>query len=229
MKQCLLCGQDFIPAISLLQVFSWRQQNKQCICPNCLNKFRLLTEPTCPICSVELSSTKICTDCLTWQKSYGNQLLRNYALYRYNQAFHDLMVNYKRYGDFVLRLALAQLCALPLAKIKADFYVPLPTSPEHLQKRQFDTVMGIYQDVVPLTPLLVTTGGFGAQGEKNRQERLARPQSFSVVDQAKADLNHHKVLLLDDIYTTGRTLYHARDAILAVFPQAKIESFTICR
>ncbi|MDN6023416.1 MAG: ComF family protein, partial [Lactobacillus sp.] len=38
-----------------------------------------------------------------------------------------------------------------------------------------------------------------------------------------------KVLLLDDIYTTGRTLYHARDCLTSSFPGMHIESFSICR
>ncbi len=38
-----------------------------------------------------------------------------------------------------------------------------------------------------------------------------------------------KVLILDDIYTTGRTLYHARDCLKEAFPGMQIESFSICR
>ncbi|MCT7819680.1 MAG: ComF family protein, partial [Lactobacillus crispatus] len=30
------------------------------------------------------------------------------------------------------------------------------------------------------------------------------------------------------IYTTGRTLYHARDRLQQGFPEMKIESFSIC-
>ncbi|GEA75445.1 hypothetical protein LDE03_12530 [Lactobacillus delbrueckii subsp. delbrueckii] len=38
-----------------------------------------------------------------------------------------------------------------------------------------------------------------------------------------------KIILLDDIYTTGRTLYHARDAIETAFPKCQVESFSISR
>ncbi|EEJ75861.1 hypothetical protein HMPREF0492_1017 [Lactobacillus acidophilus ATCC 4796] len=34
---------------------------------------------------------------------------------------------------------------------------------------------------------------------------------------------------MDDIYTTGRTLYHARDCLRQDFPELQIESFSICR
>ena len=108
----------------------------------------------------------------------------------------------------------------------ADYYVPVPSSPSHLEKRGFDTVCAIYQKLVPLTKLLVKADTEKAQGEKNREERLLTKQTFSAIDNKNVS---GKILLLDDIYTTGRTLYHARDALLEVYPNCKINSFTISR
>lgn len=46
-----------------------------------------------------------------------------------------------------------------------------------------------------------------AQSHKSRTERLATPQPFLLKNAARV-LNE-RVILVDDIYTTGRTLYHA--------------------
>ena len=133
------------------------------------------------------------------------------------------MVRYKRYGDYILCHVLVELIdQLPAA----DYYVPVPSSPSHLEKRGFDTVCAIYQKLVPLTKLLVKADTEKAQGEKNREERLLTKQTFSAIDNKNVS---GKILLLDDIYTTGRTLYHARDALLEVYPNCKINSFTISR
>ena len=43
------------------------------------------------------------------------------------------------------------------------------------------------------------------------------------------NVNNLNIILLDDIYTTGATLYHARDKLQEGFPNAVIKSFTICR
>ncbi len=183
----------------------------------------------CPICFGKLSQDKICSDCINWQKIYGPELLKNHSVYLYNRAFHDLMVNYKRYGDYALHRVLYDLCQEDLAKFKADLYIPVPTSPEHLEQRQFDTVSSIYGNLVSLTHVLEKKAGLGAQGEKNRAERLSSEQSFFVKKNFTISFQKCKILLLDDIYTTGRTLYHARDALAEVFPNAKISSFTLCR
>lgn len=234
MKKCLLCNQMFAPVLSLNQLLSWRKWHEEQLCHHCLAQFEFLPTISCKICSGKLlqdadKQSLICSDCRRWQKIYGNNVLYHQAVYLYNQAFHDLMVNYKRYGDYVLCYVLQDLCYKNLAKIKADYYVPIPPSASHIAERQFDTVSAIYGDLVNLTAILGKIDGQQAQGEKNRKERLQSKQSFFIKAKYNIDLNMKKVLLLDDIYTTGRTLYHARDAVLATFPKAKISSFSVCR
>lgn len=231
MNSCLLCGQQFIPEISFLQIILPNKKREDKICCHCLSKFELLGNTRCLLCSKNLNIDGVCRDCQGWQSFYRNNTLKNHALYCYNSFFHDLMVNYKRYGDYVLYQVLQELCYQELKNMKYDLYVPVPTSPEHLKKRQFDTVSAIYADIVPLTPLLKKNSGSGAQGEKNRQERLLSPQSFLIAKdvQLRENISKGKILLLDDIYTTGRTLYHARDKLQEKFPGAAIESFSICR
>lgn len=229
MKTCLVCGQQFIPQMSFCQMLYWGEQSEEYLCRYCKAKFTELSQPRCQFCDRELNKNIICNDCQKWRHFYGDNLIHNHAVYQYNQAAHDLMVNYKRYGDFALAKVLQQLCYSYLKKIYADFYVPLPTSPEHCARRQFDTITSIFADLVLLTSVLDKHSGLRAQGEKNRSERLKTPQSFFIKKDFKVNLNNKKILLLDDIYTTGRTLYHARDAIIKRYPYAQISSFTIYR
>ncbi|MDF7638572.1 double zinc ribbon domain-containing protein [Lactobacillus sp. ESL0791] len=229
MTTCLLCGQEFTGHTTILQIFSVKKKKPPVICLHCRQRFTPLSGNRCQVCSREWADGDVCNDCRAWGKFYGKNLLYNHSLYHYNDAFHDLMVNYKRYGDYVLYAVLQELCGQEVAKIVADLYVPVPTSPEHRQKRQFDTVSAIYQELVPLTFLLDKKPGGGAQGEKNKRERMRSKQSFIIRKNDLAADFSGKILLLDDIYTTGRTLYHARDKLLTVFPQAKISSFSICR
>lgn len=231
MKCCLLCGASFVAPFSFIDLFSFNSNPPEYLCPHCKQKFRALASPRCPFCAKESRKAEICQDCLEWRKIYGKKLLRHHALYRYNDAAHDLMVAYKRYGDYLLRKVLQDLCRKALAKLQFDYYIPIPTSPEHQAKRQFDTITAIYQDLLPLTQLLGKKEGSQAQGEKNRSQRLKSKQDFFVIDASliRGNTKEPTILLLDDIYTTGRTLYHARDKVLTVCPGAKIESFSICR
>ena len=231
MNICLICQQIFLPKINLLDILSLKKPSYPQLCTHCLEKFELLSESRCSICDRNSSEQIICEDCQTWQKKYSHNILRNHAIYRYNSAFHDLMVNYKRYGDYELNRALRALIKDKIRHYQFDYYIPIPTSPEHQAKRQFDTIYEIFDSVFELTPFLKKIEGSGAQGEKNKIQRLKAKQSF-YLDQKivkRVNINHKKVLLLDDIYTTGKTLYNARDKLLETFPQARIESFTICR
>lgn len=231
MRACLLCGQNFVSPIYFSQVFSLKKVNSKRICENCLANFELLTQTRCQICSKNLKQEGICADCKIWHEKYNGKIMKNHSVYRYNGYFRDLMVQYKRYGDYILKDVLQDLCVQKVQKIKADLYIPVPTSPEHRHRRQFDTISAIYSEILPLTHVLEKAEGSHAQGEKNKAERLKTPQGFLLAKnpQIKENINIRKILLLDDIYTTGRTLYHARDKVLEVFPDSQIESFSICR
>lgn len=231
MKKCVLCENYFSYPLTFLELISFKSINNLCLCTNCQQKFSRLTGNCCQQCNRELKGQNICADCLAWQDIYGKSTLKNQALYKYNAAFHDLMVNYKRYGDYCLRKVLQTLIVSRVKKLNYDYYVPIPTSPEHRKKRQFDTISEIFKDLVVLTPILDKKSGSGAQGEKNRAERLAAPQAFFVAKDFdfKDNISNERFLLLDDIYTTGKTLYNARDKLLEEFPNARIESFSICR
>ena len=228
---CLLCGQNYVVKISYLKIFSLNSQLQSKLCSHCLIKFERLSSIQCKICSKNLEKEGICSDCKYWAEKYNNKTLKNYSVFRYNSAFHDLMVQYKRYGDYVLKDVLKELCKKEVKKLQADLYVPIPTSPEHQTKRQFDTVSAIYEGILPLTKLLVKRRGDESQGEKNKKERLKTSQGFLLAKNIRIEENTNirKIVLLDDIYTTGRTLYHARDKVVERFPDSQIESFSICR
>lgn len=228
MNRCLLCNTAFKMKLNYRQLlFSFKKEEIP-LCQNCFQKFSQLKGPQCSVCSKlvdEVSKDTVCNDCKRWKKIYHGDVLYNKSLYKYNDAFHDLMVSYKRYGDYILAKALAYLITdLPAA----DLYVPVPSSKKHYEKRKFDTIESIYSNKVELSFILEKSSIEKAQGEKNRQERLNTKQTFSLKDKItnKEKLN---IILLDDIYTTGRTLYHARDAVRIGFPYANIQSFTISR
>ena len=66
------------------------------------------------------------------------------------------------------------------------------------------------------------------QSAKNRAQRLLTPQPFTLAPQAKDLCHGQRVLLLDDVYTTGRTLRHAATQINLTGAKA-VTSLTLAR
>ena len=67
---------------------------------------------------------------------------------------------------------------------------------------------------------------------ENKEERRKNDRKGFLIDKninIRENIQTGKVLIFDDIYTTGRTLYHARDCLKEAFPGMQIESFSICR
>ncbi|WP_308167083.1 phosphoribosyltransferase family protein [Bacillus sp. ISL-40] len=64
------------------------------------------------------------------------------------------------------------------------------------------------------------------QSKKSRSERIHLSQVFQV--NPNVDLAGKKVILIDDIYTTGSTLRHAAK-LLKVAGAASIQSLTLAR
>ncbi|MFC6176600.1 ComF family protein [Companilactobacillus huachuanensis] len=95
-----------------------------------------------------------------------------------------------------------------------DVVTYIPASKSHLQARGFDPVYELYADIFDLRPLLVKADADKPQAQKNRIERLRTPQTFSLLPEFGQIQKNQKILILDDIYTTGRTLMHAHDIFL---------------
>lgn len=226
--RCLYCQQPFSPPLVWRELFSLQVAQQPALCQACRRQFEPL-KPGCPTCGRPQTSPQRCQDCQRWQRHYPTQLLHNHASYHYNPAMHDLMVQYKRYRDYQLALVLQTLIAPAFRELEYDYYVPVPSAPEHLARRQFDTISAVFTGLVPLSPLLKKIAGTSPQGEKQRRARLQTPQAFYLRPLVAPLSPGARYLLLDDIYTTGRTLYHARDALKVLDPQAQIESLTICR
>ncbi|MFC6324252.1 ComF family protein [Companilactobacillus baiquanensis] len=96
-----------------------------------------------------------------------------------------------------------------------DLITYIPASESHRRERGFDPVWQMYHQVFELKSLLIKADADKPQAQKNRNERLKTPQTFSCIsDHIYSEQT--KVLIVDDIYTTGRTILHAKMALKTI-------------
>lgn len=204
---CLLCNARLPVRLSLGDLLMLRPLEQPVICEQCRTGFdRIDPDHACPGCGRFQEHPHLCHDCQRWQQRYGWHL-QHQALYTYNDAMKEYMQRYKFLGDYRLRHVFSSEFQQRVRQVQADLVVPIPVTATTVTTRGFNQVQGLL-DGVAVAPLLRHRAvDKTAQSHKSRRQRLQTPQPFILSDPAA--VRAKRVLLVDDIYTTGRTLYHA--------------------
>lgn len=183
------------------------------LCDRCRARFtRIDLARACPGCSRPQDHPCLCPECAAWQHRYGWHL-QHQALYTYNEAMKEYMHRYKFGGDYRLRTVFQAELQQQVHRLGADLVVPIPVTQTTMATRGFNQVLGILEDIAVTPVLRHRAVDKVAQSRKTRRQRLQTPQPFILTDPAV--VRDRRILLVDDIYTTGRTLYHAASLLKA--------------
>ena len=210
---CLLCNAHLPVRLKIRDLVMLRPLAQPTLCEQCRARF-IQIDPThaCPGCSRPQEHTRLCPECTAWQHQYGWHL-HHQALYTYNDAMKEYVHCYKFAGDYRVRVVFQSVLQARIRRIVADVVVPIPVTRTTMATRGFNQVLGMLEEVAVTPALRHCATDKVAQSHKTRQERLQTPQPFELVDPMM--VRGKRVLLVDDIYTTGRTLYHAADLLKA--------------
>ncbi|RIN17381.1 ComF family protein [Mammaliicoccus vitulinus] len=149
-----------------------------------------------------------------------NQL---YTIYDYQGLAKDLIQQYKLVGD----VAIAQIFQLPISIMKQyDYVIPAPIHPNKLAKRTFDHVTFVLDSQnIKYTQIFETEERL-KQSDLSKRARALQHNPFKI--KRDLELENKKILLVDDIYTTGLTIHRLAE-LLIVRKIRKIDALTFAR
>lgn len=221
MSSCLLCQETIAQRSLFLDIF-FIKQDQVSICSQCTSQFVPISELACVRCCKENNGSP-CSDCQYWENR--GKTVDHQTLYRYNEKMMNYFSMYKFQGDYCLRKVFAKEVRLYLAQQKDYAIVPIPISQERYAERGFNQVIGVLDAAGISYKTLLKKNHSKKQSEKSRLERLESKQVFYIEEKNQVP---EKIILVDDIYTTGATLQLAKDVLMK--NGAKIvKTFSIAR
>ncbi|MGD8266777.1 MAG: phosphoribosyltransferase family protein [Desulfobacterales bacterium] len=215
------------------------------LCPACLEQCQWLSSPLCTRCGIMFNSRvggdHRCSDCLSANGYYGQAR----AVGVYQGALMALVHQLKYRG----RVALAAPMGRMLQEAfnfywrarRVDLVMPIPLHPRRLRRRGFNQaalLLRAWQRVADRDPAgaacpvavidtLVRARRTRSQTGLNRRERQRNMRGAFAV-RNRNTIRNQRVLLLDDVFTTGATVEEAARTLLAA-GAAVVDVFTFAR
>ncbi|MDD5168612.1 MAG: ComF family protein [Syntrophales bacterium] len=184
-------------------------------CHSCKSQFKTISSPLCFACGLPFETTggadHLCGDCIISPKTFS--VAR--SLGRYETTLLESIHAFKYKGKSALGKVLGQIMAAhsyPGFQItEYTVIIPVPLHTRRLRERRFNQALILARTIarkyaVPLDFTSLTRHVYTQpQIALGKKERLANVRgAFRVDDPDK--IRGEKILLIDDVYTTGSTL-----------------------
>ena len=218
---CLLCGQHLKSNLTFSNLLLLKKEETS-VCLTCSSSFEMIGEEHCPNCYKKGLSTS-CKDCQVWCKEGID--VNHQAIFVYNQAMKDFFSRYKFNGDYILRKVFASILWDFLINYKDYHFLLIPLSSERYAKRGFNQVAGLIEATGLSYENLLEKREEKASSSKTRSERFATELPFFIKDGLTIP---KKILLIDDIYTTGVTLNRVKK-LLENAGAEEVKTFSLVR
>jgi ComF family protein len=199
---------------------------------NCLVCGKRLPAPgavLCLACEYKLPKTGfgVCEDNPVSKIFWGRvQVVSGTALFRFEKgsAYQSLLHDLKYRGNKGVGFYLGRLLGQELKKtsmVDFDLMIPVPLHRKRQKKRGYNQSEIIALGASEITGIPVAAKLIGRKGNSKSQTSMTRAERFENMTAAfrlsdlSHDLNDKKILIIDDVVTTGATLEACSQVLLA--------------
>ncbi|SHI47718.1 ComF family protein [Parasporobacterium paucivorans] len=212
-RRCAICGRIVIP-------------ERDRVCPECRKILPYIEEPACKKCGkgIEDASSEYCHDCVK-KKHYFEQ---GAALFEHDKNIRHSLYEFKyknkrEYADFYAE-ELVKKFEQTIKIWGAQALIPVPLHQKKMLTRGFNQSEILAGRISALTGVPVDAGYLKRIRNTDAQKELGKAQRARNLEKAFAVTDstgrYERVLLVDDIYTTGSTV----DACARALNEAGVKS-----
>lgn len=207
------------------------------VCSACWSRIELLAPPLCARCGVplaqEVAGESVCGSCLRSPPAWRSAR----AVFAYDEASRDLVIALKHRDRLEAAPMLGRWMARAGAELlaEADILVPVPLHWTRLFLRRFNQAavlakeIGAASGVAVVPDLLVRRRRTPSQGRLTRTGRARNVRgAFAVSRRRRAAVVGARVVLVDDVLTTGATLAACTRVLLRA-GAARVDVLTLAR
>lgn len=172
------------------------------LCQPCQADLQRFPAACCPVCALPSLQGQICGACLSEPPHFDATV----AALRYAFPLDQLLQHYK----YAPHLSLAHLFAalLPSPGV-ADIVIAVPSTPAHLRQRGFNPALELARPLAQRLGLPLLLDACSRPQDASAQAGLAwkeRSRNIRNAFACHADLSGKRILVIDDVMTTGATL-----------------------
>ena len=174
--------------------------------------FYCLTHRTCVVC--EKCFSKFNAKFISF-KFHGYKCL---AIYEYDSFIRELIYKYKGCYDYELKnVFLSRYLTYLRIKYHGYYVIPIPSHDLDDQRRGFNHVVSIFEGLNLRMMKIIKKRIQKKQATSSKGTRIDVDNVFSIDTNAK--LKDKKVLVVDDVFTTGATLYKCLELVKQLKPK----------
>jgi ComF family protein len=188
------------------------------LCDDCIDTFRPVEqEQTCPICGRLIGKSILCGACMEEKRTFSKGHFGYYFEGRLRDAIHAFKFNGRiDAGRYLVNLLEKKIHSM--AK-EIDCIIPLPVTEKRLKERGFNQSFIIGEEIAKMTGKEISPSVLVKAKQTEDQYTLSKKERKRNINGAFAvknssQISGKRVLLVDDLFTTGYTAQEASRSLL---------------